>query len=163
MKNLIILLLATTVAWAQPRWMDDDNDSSPRFGRMMLADKLNLTDEQQKQFDKLQSDLQKKQIGLRSKIQSMRIDVRDEFRGDKLDKGKIESKLGEISKLQNEMKMNHVAFWFDVNKILTPDQQKVWKEHHVMLGRGMDRHHGRKRGGIQMGMGWRSCPHCFSD
>jgi protein CpxP len=141
MKNLLVLLiLFTTVAMAQPRKM---GEASPIRGRLM--EKLNLTDDQRKQVDKLHSDLQKKQITLRARIQSARVDVRDAFREDKPDRGKIESKLSDITKAQGEMKTNHVAFWFDVNKILTPEQQKIWKQAPKMLqhgrGEGMHRMH----------------------
>lgn len=99
-------------------------------------EKLNLTDDQRKQVDKLHSDLQKRQIALRAKIQSARVDVQDAFREDKPDRAKIEAKLSEITKAQGEMKNNHVAFWFDVSKILTPDQQKLWKQTPMMQRRG---------------------------
>lgn len=131
MKNILLLfLLFSTVAWAQPREKREGHVG----GRMM--EKLNLTDDQRKQVGKLHSDLQKKQIALRSKVQTLRVDVRDSFREEKPDRGKIELKLTEITKLQGEMKTNHVAFWFDVNKALTPEQQKIWKEAPMMMHRG---------------------------
>ena len=138
MKNLLVLfLLFSTVAWAQPRRM---GDGPPMRGMM---ETLKLTDDQRQQMGKLHSDLEKKQIAIHAKIQSLRIDVRDAFREDKPDKGKIESKINEITKLQGEMKTNHLALWFDVNKILAPEQQKIWKEAPMMMhqeeGPGMRR------------------------
>lgn len=135
MKNLLLLfVIFTTVALAQPGNM---GYGLQRMG-MRMTEKLNLTDEQREQVDKFHSELQKKQIALRSKIQTLRIDVRDAFREEKPDRGKIESKLGEITKLQAEMRMNHVAFWFEVNKILTPEQQKLWREAPMMHPRWGD-------------------------
>jgi Spy/CpxP family protein refolding chaperone len=137
MKNLLMfLIMLTSVAMAQPRKM---GDGRPMRG-IPVIEKLNLSDDQRKQVDKLHSDLQKKQIALRAKIQSARVDVRDAFREDKPDRAKIEAKLSEITKAQGEMKNNQVAFWFDVNKILTPDQQKIWKQAAMMhrrAGEGM--------------------------
>ncbi len=119
---LAVLLFATASVWAQPMGGD---------GRIIKM--LKLTDDQQKQFDKVQSDFQKKQIDLRSKIETMRVDLRELLRADEPDQAKIESKMTEISKVQNDMKLASVAHWFSVNKMLTPEQQKTWKEHRQMM------------------------------
>jgi Spy/CpxP family protein refolding chaperone len=125
------------------------------------TDKLNLTSDQEKQFGKLQTEMQKEQIEIRSKIQSLRLDLRDMFRDENLDQGKIESKLDEIDKLQTKIRKNHLDFWFGVNKILKPEQQKIWKQHRMILGdgmgprdgRGMREGGGRQRGGCGQGGG----------
>lgn len=149
MKRLIFLILfATSMIMSQPRW-DDDNGRHFR-GKGAICEKLDLSADQQKQFDKLQSDMQKKRIDTRSKIQSLRIDIKDLFNEDNPDKGKIESKMNEVTKLQSEMKKNHLDFWFGVNKILKPEQQKIWKEHRMMMG---DRMGPRGRSGMKDGFG----------
>ena len=135
MKYFIaFLLFATSVAWTQPRRM---NDNDPPNHKMGMMERLKLNDTQRDQVQRLHSDLEKKQIALRSRVQTLRIDVRDAFREDKPDRGKIESKINEISKAQSEMKLNHLAFWFDVNRLLTPEQQKIWKERPMMGGLGV--------------------------
>ena len=148
MKNLLLFLfLFSTVAWAQPRAM---GDASPMRG-MRMMDRMKLTDEQRQQVGKLHSDLEKKQIAIRAKIQALRVDMRDAFRDEKPDKGKIESKMNEVTKLQGEMKSNYLAFWFDVNKMLIPEQQKIWKEAPMMMN-------GMKGAGMRGGM--RGRMHC---
>lgn len=164
MKVVLFVLLATTVAFAQPRRMMHDRPMGQRMMHEAVVEKLKLTDDQEKQFGKLHAELEKKQIALRSKVQTLRVELRELFNEDKPDRGKIESKIGEISKLQNEMKLNHVGLWFDVSKILTPEQQEIWKERPLggpgpgnsmhRPGRGM-RMHGRG-----MGMGMDDCPGC---
>ncbi|MBI4810760.1 MAG: periplasmic heavy metal sensor [Ignavibacteriales bacterium] len=168
MKRLFLfIILATSMIAAQPQWDDDDDMTPPPHGIRPLCEKLDLTADQQKQFDKMQSDIQKKQIDIRSKVQSLRIDIKDLFKEDNPDKGKIESKMNEVTKLQGEMKKNHLDFWFGVNKILKPEQQKIWKEHRMIFGAGMGPRGGHgmkgdfgprmgKRGGH--GMGFRNCP-----
>jgi Spy/CpxP family protein refolding chaperone len=167
-KLLLLLFMATVVAWAQPReYEDDDAPMGPMFGGGRFMEKLDLTVDQQKQFDKLRTDMQKKQIDLHAKIQTSRLDIKDLFNDDSPNKSAIELKMNEVSKLQNDTKLNHLNFWFEVNKILKPDQQKIWKEHRMMLGGGMGpwggqgmkggfgprtgRHRGR-------GMGTQDCP-----
>ena len=138
-KLLLLLFMATIVAWAQPREFDDEDDApvGQMFGGGRFIEKLNLTADQQKQFDMIRTDMQKKQIDLRSKIQMLRLDLKDLFNEDSPNKSNIASKMNEISKLQTEAKLNHLDLWFEVNKILKPDQQKIWKENRLMMGPGM--------------------------
>ncbi len=132
-KILAFLLVASTVLWAQPRGFGGGYEGH-MFAKDRPMEKLNLTGDQQKQFDKLKSGMEKKQIDLRAKVQQMHLELRDLYTEDSPNKTAIESKMSEISKLQNDMKMNHVDFWFAVNKILTPEQQKIWKEHRMNMG-----------------------------
>jgi len=166
MKRLILFLtLATSMIIAQPQW--DDDNAPPFCGKGAISEKLDLNGDQQKQFDQLQSDMQKKQIDIHSKIQSLRIDIKDLFKEDNPDKGKIESKMNEVTKLQGEIKKNHLDFWFGVNKILKSEQQKIWKEHPMMMGKGMGkgqmqgmsgRGHGMRGRHMERGMGMHDYP-----
>jgi Spy/CpxP family protein refolding chaperone len=143
MKRLILfLILATTTLWAQPRRMErHERRQGPMMDRKELIEKLDLTADQKKQFGNLQSELQKNQIMSHSKVQLARIDLRQLFHDDRPDRALIEAKLAEIGKLQTDMKLAHVGFWFDVNKMLTADQQKKWKEAPMMM-------HGREGGPV---------------
>jgi Spy/CpxP family protein refolding chaperone len=151
MKRIIFfLMVASSLVAAQPQTMDDNpHGGGPGFGRGFMVEKLDLKPDQEKQFESLQSDLQKKQIDLRAKVQTSRIELRDLMNDDVPNKSKIESKMGDISKLQNEMKLNHLNFWFAVNKFLTPEQQKIWKNHPMKFGMevGAKGDRGIKRGG----------------
>lgn len=158
MKTIIIavIVFVASIATAQPRWMDrDDEPDRPRMKRGLAE--LNLTAEQQKQFDKLHSDHQKKQIELRSKVQTLRIELRDLMREDSPDKKKVDGKIAEVGKIRTDMKLNHSAFWFDVNKILTPEQQKMWKERFARAaygGRGLGPREWGPRGERFRGQGY---------
>jgi len=148
MKQLLILLIfVTSSIIAQPRMMGRHGGDGSMMKREMRHDgmmkKLDLTSDQQKQFDKLRADMQKMRIDTHAKIQSARIDLRELFRDDKPDQGKIESKLNEIGKLQTNLKLAHTGFWFDVNKMLKPEQQKIWKDRPMMM-HGMRGQEGKK-------------------
>lgn len=110
-----------------------------------LIQKLNLTEAQQTQMKKLHLDLMKKQTLLRSRIQTLRLEIQEQFLADKVDRAAIEKNLKAISDAQHQMKMNMLDHWFQVNAILTPEQQKVWKEAPGMLG-------ARMREGARQGM-----------
>jgi Spy/CpxP family protein refolding chaperone len=120
--------------------------------------KLNLTDEQKSKMRDMKSELQKKQIALRSKIQIMRVEVKQLITADKLDKLAVEKKFNEIAKLQVEQKINLLNERSAINDILTPEQQKIWKECRNMRGmRGKmmikDRIRGRMGTGMRRGIG----------
>ncbi len=112
---------------------DDDIyfDIPPMMHRM---DKLNLTDEQKKQFNKLRFEIQKKQTEAWSKVKTARIELKELFSADKLDRTAIEKKIREISDLQVKLRLNRLDHWFAVNKILDDKQQKIWKEKLEMGG-----------------------------
>jgi len=93
-----------------------------------LIDGLKLTDAQKEQFDKTRYETQRKQIELRAKIATTRLDLQKLLNADSPDKSSIEKKFNEIASLQTAMKMNHFNAWFENNKVLTSEQQKVWKK-----------------------------------
>jgi len=96
--------------------------------KMGFLARLNLTDEQSAKLKDMRFEQEKKQIDLRSKMQTLNVEVRQLLSGDKIDKTTLEKKYNEIAKFQVEQKMNFLNHWLQVNAILTPEQQKVWKE-----------------------------------
>ncbi len=96
-------------------------------------------------------------VDLQAAMKKERLDVQDEFHADKPDKGKIDAAIAKLGDLQVQVRQAHVQFWFDVNKILTADQQKVWKRAaerllqergRMMAGGWMRRGEGGRRGGM---------------
>lgn len=105
--------------------------------------KLNLTDAQELQMKKLHIELMKKQTQLHSKIQTLRLDTKELFLADKVDRGAIEKNIKGISDAQEQIKLNFLDHWFAVNGILTADQQKTWRKAPMefekqMRGRGRE-------------------------
>ena len=125
---LAIVLFSTSLAAAQPDPPRMQRQQMMRTARSVF-EALNLTDQQKEQMEKLRAENQRAQVQVRSKIQLARIDLRELYNAEKADKSAIEKKLKEISDLQHQMKINHLNHFFAVNAILTPEQQKVWKEH----------------------------------
>ncbi len=103
------------------------NPNPMPFGRGVVQ-KLNLTDSQKKDVEKLNSDLAKQRVDQQAKIKTAAIELRELMRADQPDKGAIEKKIGQIADLQAQNRMLGINHWFGVNKLLTPDQQKIWKE-----------------------------------
>lgn len=126
-KIILFILLTAGVAVAQPGLMGRHKPPGQTDRQGKIFNRLDLNPDQQTKVKTLRSQLRKDQIGLRAKIQTSRVELRDLFDKEKPDRAGIESKLSEISKLQNEMKLKTTGFWFDVNSLLTPEQQKTWK------------------------------------
>lgn len=101
----------------------------PDFGSRHsgIVEKLKLLDTQKKDFEKLNSDFAKQRVEQQSKIKIAAIDLHSLMKADFPDKGAIEKKINEIGDLQAQNRMLGVDHWFSVNKILNPDQQKIWK------------------------------------
>lgn len=120
----VALLMVPLLGLAQQTPRPERAERQPRM-RMMAN--LNLTETQQKQFDEMRFDLEKRMVAQRAKIAEARIELRQLFSQDKPDQSAINKKIQEVSRLQTEQKQLLVDHWFSVNKILTPEQQKVWK------------------------------------
>ncbi|MDL1892535.1 periplasmic heavy metal sensor [Sphingobacteriales bacterium CHB3] len=131
-----LIIFAVTSTVAQPGW-------GPRAGagygprHTAVLAKLDLTEAQQTQMEKLRIDMMKKQTELRSKIQSLRLDIKSAFLADKVDRSAIEKNIKAITAAQDQQKMNMLDHWFAVNNILTTEQQKIWKRHAATMGERM--------------------------
>ena len=125
----LMISVTSTKLWSQPKDVDAKKDR-PTQGMMHkhAVKELNLTDEQQKQVDKLHSDLAKELIDQRAKIAKAGVELHDLFKVESPDKSAISKKIQEIADLGAEAKILRVDHWFAVNKILSADQQKVWKK-----------------------------------
>jgi len=122
MKKLLVLfslIAVTCIAVSQP-------PGSPQ--RQRAASKLNLTDAQQEQFQKITFDVHKKHIELKAKTETARLELRRLMASDNLDKSAIEKKMNEVSAAQTAVQMNRINGWIEKNKMLTPEQQKLWKK-----------------------------------
>ena len=121
------------------------NDHGENIG-MPIFDMLKLTDDQEKDLMKLRFDMQKKQTDARAKVQTAQIELKELFTADNPDRAAIEKKTKEIADLKTKLQLNRLDHWFAVNKILKPEQQKIWKKHI-----GKDRGMGMKDRGMRFG------------
>lgn len=115
-----LLFLFVITIYAQPHTMSQN--------RMNVKSKLNLTEQQQDQFQKIHFDTQKKNIELNAKIATAKLELKQILSGDKQDKSTLEKKLQEIANLKVSLTMNRFNAWSDCNKVLNADQQKIWKQ-----------------------------------
>ena len=96
--------------------------------RERMADKLNLTEDQKKELARLRIEMQRKNTPVESQIQLARLEIQQAMLADKPDRAKIEKSMKEISGLQLQIKLNGLDQMFAMKNVLTPEQQKIWKE-----------------------------------
>ncbi len=133
---LLGILLVAGSAFAQPA--NAPKQHMPMRHHPTLLTKLHLTDQQKTQAEKIKFDLMKKQIDLRAQIARDGVDYKELSIAENPDENALGAKIQEIAKLKGDLHQNLLDAWFTVNKILTPEQQKIWKnvlEHPMMLAR----------------------------
>ncbi len=115
----VVLAMVSTSLYSQP-----GEGKGPR----KFIEQLKLSEEQKKDFDKIHVDMEKQEIAQKAKNETARVELRQLFKADSPDKSAIEKKMTEIADLEVQMHMIKINSWFDVNKLLTPEQQKTWKK-----------------------------------
>lgn len=151
--TLLSLMIISVVAFAQPGGRPEQTHRMRDEMKENLKAKLNLTDEQEKDLQKLRFDLEKRQTQVNAKIRTERIDLRELLLADNPDRSAIEKSLKTISDLQYQQKLNRLDHAFAARKVLTPEQQKIWKKEFGRMLDGMQGRHMRQMGpGRQMMM-----------
>ena len=136
MKRLTILLAAIFVLFSNHVYSQPDDAKQIHT----FMGKLNLTDEQKKDVEKIHFDEAKQAIAQKAKVETARVELQQILKADTPDKSAIEKKINEIASLKVQMHMIKVNSWFAVNKLLNPEQQKTWKK---VLEHGLELHQHR--------------------
>lgn len=136
---LLVVLLVPILAFG------DGKGEGHRAKRMIS--RLDLTEEQRDAIRPMRFELEKKLIDLNQKIAIARLELRQLLHAETLDQSSIARKMGDISQLRVQQKTLRLENWFEIQKLLTPDQQKSWKRllQMKMAGNGGRRegaHHG---------------------
>jgi len=101
-----------------------------------LKKKLDITSDQEKQIKSIRQNGMREQIKLRADLQILRLDARQIAESEKPDRVALEKKLREIGELQVKQKLMMFDQMTEMQKILTPEQLKKWKEIRPEMGPG---------------------------
>lgn len=112
---LLVMLVFAGSVFAQPR-------------RPYLYDKLNLTDQQISQIEKLRDQHLKKMSDYRNELSKLAIDLRSEWRNSNPDKKKIEALTNKMSELRSKMNQDRLNHWFDIYNLLDEKQKEKFRE-----------------------------------
>lgn len=110
-----VLFLMFTSSLAQPM-------------RGYLIDKLDLTEKQLNDIQKLRDNHLKIMSDYRSELQKLAIDIRSEWRNPAPDKKKIESLMDKMNEIRNKMNKQRLNHWFEVYNLLDEKQKVKFKE-----------------------------------
>jgi len=124
MKKHAVLIAIVLLAFNAP--MFSQPEDGKEFHKIMA--KLNLTNEQKKDVEKIAVDMAKQLVDQRANLATARIDLRQLFKADNPDKAAIEKKINEMADIGVQLQMVKINSWFAMNKLLTPDQQIPWKK-----------------------------------
>jgi Spy/CpxP family protein refolding chaperone len=132
MKRYLVALLVTTfVGFGYAHAQDEPPGPPmhrPHMDRGDIFAKLELTDDQKEQMKNLKFDTEKKEIELRSKLALSKLELGRLVMSEAPDKAAIEKRINEVAVNESALKINKLNGWFEANKNLTPEQQKVWRE-----------------------------------
>lgn len=134
--GMLIVFLITTILHAQPGmgW---------RHAQMM--EKLNLTETQETQLEKLKTDHQKNMIDLRAKLQKAKIESKEVITKDDFKRSDYLAAQEKINKIQNEIHSTAANHRMDIIDILNKDQRKIFLDSNPKF-EGKKRNFMKKRG-----------------
>jgi Spy/CpxP family protein refolding chaperone len=119
-----------------------------------LTERLNLSDEQQLKVQALLRTYAKEGIRLKADIATAHIDLQQLLDTQPIDMDGVKSALQTMAGKEAELRLGHIAAMQDIQKLLTPEQQKqfstLWGP---MSGGGMMGHGGIMGRGSMMGRG----------
>jgi Spy/CpxP family protein refolding chaperone len=124
MKRLKVLIAAVFVIFSAQMY------SQPGDAKALhrIMGKLNLTEVQKKDVENVGFDMAKQLVAQKANLATAKIELRQLFKADNPDKSAIEKKINEMSDIGVQLRMIKINSWFAINKLLTPDQQKIWKK-----------------------------------
>ena len=126
---LVAMVVSAGTAFAQENPPDPPmREPMHRMGKPDIFAKLKLSDEQKEQMKNIRFETQKKEIELHSKLALSKLELGRLLTSETPDKAAIEKKMNDVAANETSLKMNKLNGWFEANKNLTPDQQKVWRE-----------------------------------
>lgn len=96
--------------------------------RPYIYEKLNLTDKQITEVEKLRDTHLKRMSDYRNEITKLGIDIKSEWRSVNPDKKKIESFMNKIGDIRSKMNQERVNHWFDILNLLDEKQKEKFRE-----------------------------------
>ena len=135
-KLSVLSLITASLMFGQGRGFGGNNGG-------WWMDDLNLTTEQQQTITKMQTEFQKNQIKIRSKMQTAQVELNGLLQDPDGNTKQIKAKQAEINNIRTELQNAGVDHRNAIRKVLTPEQQTLFDKR---AGRGMRDGRGAGRG-----------------
>jgi len=106
----------------------------PAEGILRSASKLELTDDQIAQLEKLSYDAKSKLIDLESDLDKAQLEMKRQMETDGDDISAMKKQLESAAKIKVNIQTLKLENWIAAKNVLTEDQKKLVREHHPRLG-----------------------------
>lgn len=97
---------------------------------------LNLSDDQKKKIESIYDKQRRDGIKMRADLEVAQLDLGKLMRADAPDRAAINSQIDRMSNLRSQLRKAQVGAMLDMRAVLTPEQQKKWRDARPM-GPGM--------------------------
>ena len=129
---LVLSLCLTAIGYSQPA-RQDNKPGRPMMKmagmqKMEIFKKLNLTDQQKGKIGDLKIAFQKKMIDLKADLQKSKLDLKELRQKSELNRNDVIAAVEKINKSRDAISIAVANHMMDVYEVLTPEQQKIWKE-----------------------------------
>lgn len=141
-KMMMLMVVTATFVMAQGYGRVGAN-------RNWWMDDLNLTVEQQKSITTMQTQFQKDQIKIRSRLETSQVDLHALMTNPSENATQIKTKQAEINQIRTELQNAGVDHRVAIRKLLTPEQQTLFDQRGGRgMGNGQRMRDGRGSGGM---------------
>ena len=150
-RNIAVPILIALLALAAPAASRAETaGKEPRaemkrgvHGRPGMMEGLKLSDDQKSKLEDVHYRQQKKAIGMRADLRLATLDLHRLMRAESPDQRAIDVQIDRIAGMRAGLQKARVASMLETRALLTPEQRKLWRDHH---GRA-----GMRRGGMMHG------------
>jgi Spy/CpxP family protein refolding chaperone len=131
-----------------------------RTGKMDLMKKLNLTDQQKQKFADMRITFKKKMVDLKADLQKNKIDLKALRVNGNFNRSDIIAAVKKVNQSKDAISLAVANHMVDMYEVLTPEQQKIWKENapkfwNMRQHRGMMWDHGMMHNNMLQHQGMR--------
>ncbi|MFZ6034210.1 MAG: Spy/CpxP family protein refolding chaperone [Melioribacter sp.] len=117
---LVLMLAVPALTWSQP--FDGK-------GRMLLCDKLNLSEDQQNRIDELRYELKEKLIDLKAELQKNRLEMRKLKSQNKIDEKQYMQLVENCNNIRSAIRTETAKHWLAVYNLLDDSQKELWAKY----------------------------------
>lgn len=150
---LAVLTLQVTVN-AQGRGPRDDR---PEWGKKFI-EKLDLTDAQQENIEKLRINHQKQMVDLRASLEKEQIAMKELLGKDDFSRSAYLAQQDKVAAARDKIQKAMANHQMDIYEQLNADQKKTWRENHRKWGNNGNKFFGKGgRGPGKRGPGFGPC------
>jgi Spy/CpxP family protein refolding chaperone len=141
MKTLVLSVITVVLFTICTVGISNAQDKGPEKGRESgramkgmiqhrdeMIKKLKLTDQQKDKIKDLRTAFQMSIVDLRADLQKSRIDLKALKSKDNLNRDEVVAAVGKVNSSRDAISLAVANHMFDVYQVLTPEQQKIWKE-----------------------------------